>query len=250
MPDFEKPESLLSLVDRLTKETVTWVDRDAGKQMTKRQGLLLQLRTAVFAGMENGGSGSAFGSKPPIDTSAADLLEQITTQAAEALASVSSTPTPYGQAESYVRLWAAATTETKMVIVSVRRERPLSDAEEKALVPRVYRELIEMNARRLAQSWVDRIEDFFNPPSTREIRAQCPSCDQRYAYRQKDGQVVRSAALNFIRDRKSGRTVEARCSVCACSWSPPQFEYLAKLIDARPLPELSDTPSGKITTTV
>lgn len=240
--------TFLDLIEQLTAPH----SRTVGDITQTVDGLLQQLREAIFLGLETGGTGSAFGSRMPLDASSADLLDEIDRQAAEALAAVSHAPTPLGTTESYVRLWAGQTTEGKLFTVTTRQT--VNHPEQyianfiaanpgKPYPATVFSAPIELSAMRLAQSWVDRIEDLFDPPSTREIRAACPACDARYVQKVKDGQHVRSAALNFARDRE-GRTTAAKCSACGVSWAPPQFEWLARHIGAKPLPELveSDTP--------
>jgi hypothetical protein len=233
-------ETFLTTVDRLTREHPGWVERDTGREMRTQDGLLHQLRGAVFGGMNGSGANSAFTSKLTIDATAADLLDEIHRQAVEALASVDPKPTPFGATETYVRLWAGQTTEHKQVTVTGRRERVLKD-HEKGLRPvpaRVYLERVQMSAGQLVRQWAERIEDYFDPPSTREIQAPCPACNERYIYRMADGVHAPASALNFVRDRATGRTTSARCSACAVSWSPPQFEWLAGAIGAALLPEM------------
>lgn len=221
------------LLETLTAEP-HYEHRD-GKQFLTHIGLLQQLREAVFAGMETTGGSSAFGSKPPMDAGAEDLLNEITIQASEALAAVSNLPTPYGHAESYVRLWAGQTHADRLVGVSSRvTDHGITELEAHAAgVTRVYRETTATTSYKLLQSWVERIEGFFNPPSGAEIQAACPNCGQRYVHKQKDGQHVQSSALNFIRDRDTGATLEAKCSACKRSWPPAEFERLAVLIGGK-----------------
>lgn len=229
-----EPPTFLDLLDRLTRDTPARVVHDDVPINVTQTGLLQQLREAVFGGMESTGGSSQFGSRPPIDASAVDLLNEITAQASEVLAVVSHQPTPYGHAEVYVRLWAGQTKPDRMFTVTSKQTGPYDPANPKR--PLVYGELSELSAYNLLARWVERVEEFFNPPSTREIAAACPNCDARYSYRVRDGQHVRSAALNLIRDR-NGNTLEAKCSVCTRAWPPTQFEFLAKLVGAKPLPE-------------
>lgn len=197
-------------------------------------GLLQQLREAVFSGMENTGGGASFGSKPPMDASAEDLLNEITVQASEVLAAVTHTPTPYGHAEKYVRLWAGQTTEGALFTVSTRTtDHGVSEVEaHRAGVTRVYTETLQYSAYNLLSEWVARVEGFFNPPSTREIKAPCPLCEVQYTHRTKDGETVRTPSFNFIRD-EAGTTVEAKCSACGASWPPEKFGWLAEHVGAK-----------------
>lgn len=221
-------------VNTLTTQHHEWVDRDTGKQLLAQNGLLQQLREAVFGGM-GGTGGSQFGSKLPLDSAALDLLEEITVQATEALAQVNSRPTPYGHAEDYVTEWANLTDEHKIFTVSVRRTAEPNPDE--PLKPLVYDHLTEMSARQLVDTWATRIEEYFDPPSTRQINAPCPHCGTEFIYRQQDGHTVKTTALNFIRDKITGRTIEARCSAdnCARTWPPEKFGWLASAIGAKPI---------------
>jgi len=241
MPDREPP-TFLTLVDRLTKPHPEALARDHGTEIQTVDGLLQQLRGAIFLGLETGGAGAAFGSRLPLDATATDLLEEIDRQAAEVLMAVQQGPTPYGTTEAYVRRWAGQTTEGKLFTVTVRQtvDNPEEYYRTHPGKPTVFSGMVQYTAMQLVQSWVDRIEDLFNPPSTREIRANCPACDARYVFKVKDGHHQQSAALNFVRDSE-GRTLAAKCSACSASWGPPQFEWLARHIGAKPLPELSTT---------
>jgi hypothetical protein len=239
--------TFLDLIDRLTQSTGTYVVTTHVPATKKKPatvirdtrhipGLLEQLRTAVFAGMEGTGGSASFGSRPPLDTGAADLLDEIGAQAAEALASVNHMPTPFGHVEQYVRAWAGQTTEHKRLTITGRATVP--DADEHAGQRPPYRPTVitihtEFTAHQLAQKWCDRIEDFFNPPSAREIPFPCPNCGERYVHRVKDGQHIRSCALNFIRDRHTENIIEARCSACAATWAPDMFERLAVLLGGK-----------------
>ena len=229
----DRKPTFYDLLETLTAEP-HYEKRD-GKQFLTNIGLLQQLREAVFAGMETTGGSSAFGSKPPMDAAAEDLLNEITIQASEALSAVSNLPTPYGHAESYVRLWAGQTDADRLVGVSAKvTDHGITELEAHAAgVTRVYRETTATTSYKLLQSWVERIEGFFNPPSSAEIQAACPNCGQRYVHRQKDGQHVQSSALNFVRDRDTGETIEAKCSACKRSWGADDFERLAVLIGGK-----------------
>lgn len=220
--------SFLDMVDQLTKPHPVSLQRDAGTTIHTQDGLLKQLRDAVFGGME-GGTGSQFGSKPPIDPSAVDLLNEIDTQAAEALARVDHRPAPLGPTEDYVRLWAGLVDDDSGTVVSSKES--LEFDPENPLKPIVIRVLHEYTALQLVARWVARVEDFFNPPKNAEIQAPCPQCSERYVYRQKDGATVRSAALVILLDRETSESIEAHCDACGTKWAPDQFTYLGNLIN-------------------
>jgi predicted RNA-binding Zn-ribbon protein involved in translation (DUF1610 family) len=230
MTDTEEP-TFLDLIHRLTRETPGYVQRDDKKEIRLRGGLLEQLRQAMFGGMEGTGGSSSFGSKPPIDAGALDLLNEITEQATVVLAAVTGKPTPFGQAEDYVREWSENTAEEKQYVVT-------SPATTSAGA--VFDERYEYTAYNLAKRWVQRVEDFFEPPRSREVKAPCPSCSERYVYRLKDGEVIQSPAVNIRIDRETGVSIDARCSNCGNEWPRSQFEVLAKLVGANPVPELAN----------
>jgi len=217
--------TFIHLIDLLTVETPVFFKRDAGLELHQKQGLLQQLREAIFGGMEGGGSSAGYGSRPPIDASAVDLLEEITTQATQALAAVSPGPTPYGHAESYVRLWAGQTDETQLFTVTA----PATGDNGV-----IFDERFEMNAYALAKKWVAKIEGFFNPPVSAEICAPCPKedCGARYVYRTAGGETTQSSALKMLRDRDTGDTLEARCSSCGATWGRGELTRLGELISA------------------
>jgi hypothetical protein len=228
-----------NMIDKLTKNTSEFILRDDGLKKHHGDGLLQQLREAVFIGMSDSG-GSAMGSRPPIAAAALDLLNEITEQAAEVLAAIDPHPTPYGEAEKYVRLWSAQVIDTTKVTVTRREGDKDSDG-----VEFVRTVTDHLTAMELVQAWISGIENYFDPPRTSAIPNPCPRCDARYFYKKKDGENIRSAALNLIKD-SSGRTTEARCSHCAASWSPPQFIYLAHILGYELPRELSDTPETTV----
>jgi len=233
MTDDDKP-TFLSLIHRLTRETSGTVQRENGQEERTQIGLLEQLRAAMFGGMEGTGGSSAFGSKPPIDAGAYDLLNEITTQAADVLAVVDRRPTPFGNAEDYVKAWAELTSEDKAFVVTTRAtvDNPQPGR------PSVYDRASEYTAYQLVEWWSQRIEDFFNPPKSKEIPSPCPRCHERYVVRIKDGEMVRSSALSIQIDRETGISSGARCAVCAAKWERSEFEQLAREVGAAPVPEL------------
>ena len=230
------PESTFwSDIDRLTSANHKIVHRDKGTEVLTSNGLIQQLREAVAEGREGGGASSAFGSRPPIDASAQDLMLEITGQARQAHEAALGRASALKAVESHIRLWAAAVNETTMVTVTARRQYPDEKVDEwrKQGVdrPAVYTELLQLEAWRLVKHWIGRVEGFFFPPDTREIRGACPVCDERWVYREKDGQTVQVSALMFVRD-EDGDITHACCVACGLKWLPAQFDWLAGAIGA------------------
>lgn len=234
------------LIDKLTRGQADLIETDDGKKLVTSDGLLARLREAVFGGA-SGGGGAQGKAKLPLDAAALDILEEIDIQAAEALAHTDSRPTPFGTAESYVRLWSAAVSDETPVTVSVKET--ISDRIESA-GPRVFNAKIETTAIALVRAWVRRIEEFFEPPMQSPIPAACPQpeCGQRYYYRQADGAEVRGSALNVQFNRETRRPLGASCAACGHRWEVAEIPRLAVLCGFDPDPNdvalfLHDTPT-------
>ncbi|KPG86501.1 hypothetical protein [Frigoribacterium sp. RIT-PI-h] len=172
-------------------------------------GLLPQLQEAVFGGMESTGGSSAFGSKPPIDTAAVDLLELIGHQAAEALATVDGRPTPYGKPWEYIEQWAKLAREDD--VVRVHAPALTTDRQ-------VFRQRIETTAYRHAERWVSQVEAFFDPPKVAQLLAPCPNCGVEKVARIIDGETIHTWALVMRRDRATNETIDVYCQHCTAEW--------------------------------
>lgn len=235
------PESTFwSDIDRLTTANHKIVHRDKGTEVLTSSGLIQQLRGAVAEGREGGGASSAFGSRPPIDASAQDLMLEITGQAREAHEAALGRASGLKAVESHIRLWAAAVNETTVVTVTARRQYPDEKVDEWRKQgsdrPAVYSEILQLEAWRLVKHWIGRVEGFFYPPDTLEIQAPCPSCEDRFIYRQTDGQTVQSAAMVFVREE--GEIVHAKCLSCSLTWGKDKFEWLATAAGATEVPDV------------
>jgi len=238
------PNTFMDNIDRLTIDTHVYIDRDDGKQLVTRPGLLPQLREAVATGLESTAGSSAFGSRPPIAPAARDLLTEIERQAWEAYRdALAPKAAPVLPVESVVRGWAAVAGGSKMVTVRISHQEPddLVDRwrREHLWAKAVNYKVEFLPAERVASRWVEQIDGLFNPPSTWEIQGACPSCEATHTLRTSGGVTTRSRAMAFLRD-ESGKTVEARCAACGAVWYPFQFEWLAKAVGAKPLPELQE----------
>jgi len=210
------------MVSQLTETHPVGVNRDSGREYVNVDGLLAQLRAAFFEGMGSSG-GSQKGGKLPLSAAAYDLLDEITVQASEALASVDKRPTPFGQAEDYVKAWAEITAEDKRVVVSSRST---------ATDGKVFNELREYTSTQLVAAWYKRVTDFFDPPKRIEIMAACPNCGVRSFLKKADGVSVTTPALWQRTDRQTGETVAFECDACSLDWPRPMFENFGRMIGA------------------
>lgn len=170
--------------------------------------LLEQLRDAIFAGMEKGGSSGSFGSRVPIDPAALELYEQIDREITAVWVAAFHRVPSIDRVEALLGEWAAW-------------------ADDETLVPVGGREVYAVDAVR---GWVTLIEDFFDSLRPSEIHAPCVQCGADYVYRHVDGENRKIAALRFNRDRATGATLSASCSECGAKWLPHQFEILAKAL--------------------
>ena len=197
-------------VERLTREHRAVVRTDEGIEFHLVPSLLSQLHDAIFGGMESTGGGSAMGARLPIAANALDLNLTIDRQITEAWVHAFSRVPGAGTPESLLAEWAAWAEPDTIVEISAG---PAYAAD-------------------LVTYWERRITDFFDPPRSAEIDASCPmpECGLRYVYRNVSGEEIRSAALQFTRNRSSGQTTDARCLACGTVWQPAEFERLAAVI--------------------
>lgn len=225
------------LVDKLTSDIYAHIDTDDGAKLATSDGLLEQLREAVFGGA-SGGGGAQGKAKLPLDATALDLLEEIDKQAAEVLAAADPRPTPYGTTESYVRLWSALVTDETPVTVTARET--VGDHIDMGNQPRVFNAKRETTAYALVSGWVKQIEGFFAPATIVEpIPAACPvaECGQRYAFRQVDGVTMRTDALTNSIERDTRKLLGANCGACGKHWEVNELPRLAQLCGFTPDPE-------------
>ncbi|CAN1494932.1 hypothetical protein MCEMAEM6B_02218 [Mycobacteriaceae bacterium] len=66
-------------------------------------------------------------------------------------------------------------------------------------------------------------------PAEIALRLPCPACSRKYVYRLSSGENVRSWALRVSEDG-------ARCQHCHATWTPGQFEWLARVLGCPELP--------------
>lgn len=219
-------------IEILTREHKAVTHTIDGPEIHTRNGLLHELREAVFGGMESTGGGSALQSRLPISDAALDLYQLIDRQITEAWCQAHKNQVPgTDRAEALAAQWSALVDEDRIVEVTYPETRDTDTG------PVVFRICVEYKAGELAQRWVQQIETFFDPPRAAEIQAPCFVCGERYVYRRKDGETVQSAALSFIRDRQTGETLRAECASCGTQWAPSQFKYLGEMIAKTDTPD-------------
>jgi len=244
---------LLDAVERLTREHKKIVHTVDGIVTHDSPALLEQLHDAIFGGMEKtGGAGSK--AKLPISEAAADLYQMIDDQIAEVWAAVMGRiPSPLAGPERLVSEWAALVRDDQIVTVHVREEiqgydemtRDWSE-EQKRAKPRTIKVRSEYTPVKLAQRWIDQIEDFLNPERTAGIKAPCIQCGERKITQWREGQSIQSDALVFRRDKEDGRTLDARCLACGRVWAPSQFGWLAEQLGLEQKPIVLAKPSRHV----
>lgn len=74
------------------------------------------------------------------------------------------------------------------------------------------------------QSWRLSITALVEPARVKTIAAACPSCGQRWAYRNFAGENVRNPALQVVAD--AGCT----CQCCRSFWPPENYLFLVRLL--------------------
>ena len=217
--------------------------RDLIAKLTDDDGLLQRLQEAVFGGMESTGGGASFGSKPPIDLAAVDLLELIAKQAAEALAVVDVRPTPLGHARDYIKAWSALVHDDDVIRVH---------APALTVNRAVYRQGIESTAYRHAERWAAAVEAFFAPPKNAQILAPCPKCGHDKVTKTTDGDDYLEWALVMRRDRETGETLDVYCQACTFEWPRRLLVGFADQIgidvQGAVVQALTDTPRGAVPT--
>ena len=214
--------TLQDSIEMLTREHKKSVLIDGGWEVHTRDGLMRQLRGAIFGGMEGTGGGSAFGAKEPISPAALDLYTLIDRQISEAWSDANGQKIPgVDKPESLAAQWAALVDEDRIVTVTHPEQHEVDGRRF------VVHARAEYQAWQLALKWVEQIETFFGTVQDVPIKEACPSCGERYVMRSKDGEQVRSDVLAFVRDKQTGETLRAVCAVCPATWATPtELEYL------------------------
>lgn len=221
--------TLQSNIEILTRPHKTAAHTIDGVEFHEVPALLEQLREAIFGGMEGTG-GSALKAKLPIAEAALDLYQLIDHQIAEAWAQAHNIPPSTDRPEVLAAQWSALVQEDQIVTVTHPEQHEKWDDRKQDNIPFVVHIRTEYKAEDLAQRWVTQIEEFFDPPRSAEIPAPCMGCGERYVYRRKDGENVRTSALIFVRDRNTGETLRAECQHCGRMWAPNMFDWLGEAL--------------------
>lgn len=218
-----------TLVQKLTREHLVHLSTDEGSKFVMTDGLLSQLRAEVVGSSD---SGAVSGNKMrlPFNAPAVDLYQLIDRQISEVWAAAFNRVPNADRPEALLAEWAAFVDADMIVTYSTPETISFPDRKHGWLRDEVLWNPVEVKAIHLLARWVRAIEDLFDPPRVAEIIAACILCGEREVHRRQDGAVVRQAALQFVRDRVTGDSLEARCVSCGASWLPSQFKYLAEKI--------------------
>lgn len=152
--------------------------------------LFEQLRTEIGSSSRRGGK-SGSGSRSPVALAAVSLWSEIQESLNTAHILISGTDAPKKSAEEKLELWADAAKDEDTMF----------------------------RCTTTTNEWIQQIRELLNPVPSIEIIGACPSCGERYAFTEQDGETLRNAALTA--------TVHgAKCGACGAEWEPGQFEHL------------------------
>lgn len=188
-------------------ETIQTVD---GLERHTSRPLLTLLHDAVLEGAASDHAGGGLKTKLPLAVAALDLWRDICGQVAFAYRREVAAPCRVSDPWRNIALWAAKVQPDTLTMVSVDRDAVYAD--------------------KAVAEWERRIRAYFRPPRVAPINAPCIACGERYQYRLVDGQSVRAAAMQFVRNPDTGDTLRAECGSCGSVWLPSQFEFLARSI--------------------
>lgn len=220
-----------NLVERLTREHRVAVTTDNGVVFATEDGLLQQLRDAVFGdGGKNGGTSNK--AKLPMNAPALDLLTLLDRQVAEVWAATTGRVPGTERTETLLVQWAGTVRPEMLAVIS----------SPETVGGKVIWTKAEFAPQALLEKWERQILDLFDPPRTAEIFGPCVSCGESEVWRTSDGEPVRKTAMVFVRDRITGDSTEARCQVCGVSWLPSQFLFLAEAMGRHADSKLGMTP--------
>ena len=229
----EQGLSVRECFDRLTK---TWsnieMDPETGALVSHEMpALLLELREAVFGGMESTGGGRGFRPRLPISDGALDLYEAIDQEISEAWASAFPGQIPNADTPERLLSQVVAVSQPDEVVSITVATQQVDNRGERAEHWWVERTPVEYTVEALLRRWVKQITEFFDPPRTAEIKAPCIQCGEEWAWKNTDGEYRPYRVFVFVRD-SHGNTKEARCLLCGASWGPDKFRLLAVALAA------------------
>jgi hypothetical protein len=218
------------LVERLTRaHEVPIHNDDEGTTVASRDGLLQQLREAVFGSSDRGAT-AANKAKLPMNAAALDLYTLIDRQVAEVWGAAFSRVPGAEKPEALVAQWSAHVDPFAIVRYSTPETVRRWSDKFREDVEHVVWTLNEASPYNLLARWHRAISELFDPPRLITNPAACVSCGARSSYRRLDGQTVKSTALVIEVDRMTNRPKEVRCLACEASWGPALFEWLNQAI--------------------
>lgn len=221
----------LSVQDCFERLAQTWTayeaDPETGALVAREApALLLELRGAVFGGMESTGGTSGFRARLPISDGALDLYEAIDQEIAEAWAHAFPGQVPTVDTPERLLSQLVAVTKPDEVVSVLVAEQRVDHAGTRFEHWWVERKPVEYTVAALMRRWVKQITEFFDPPRTREITGPCIQCDTEWDWKVVDGERQAFRVFVFVEDA-GGTTREARCLACGASWGPAFFRYIA-----------------------
>ena len=180
------------MVRRLTVDTTRTVD---GREVTAGA-LLDQIRAAIHSGTgrTHGGHASP-NERSPLDMAAFERFEDLDGQIASLFVSATDLPRHPTAEENVTGWWE------EFQAAHARGE--------------IVAAQIDVAYRRVG-GWVRRIEDYFEPPTVKEITHACPRCGERYFYACEARVPVRRSALYV--EVRPGKPMEGFCRSCGAEW--------------------------------
>jgi hypothetical protein len=250
------------LFNELTEPRTEGIERDTSKgkvtQYVTQPSLLEVLRESIFNPNEKGASVSAMGPKLPLNAVARDLYEQLESEATALYVGAASFRDGHGREiglkgqfkdwEWVDEKWVSGPSDLTFdatVAFSVKQPRvaPLGLVETiSGWLGSLETDRQTELAARILGRWINRIESMLNPMPNSEIVAPCPQCGTKSVSRRQNGEDIVQPALQIIRD-KARTPIACRCQHCGTSWEPNQWEFLANLLGAKPLPNIDSKVS-------
>lgn len=225
--------ALREAVNALTRVTVHRIvvegpDGSDVARFVQKMPLLGQLRVALRPSLEaknGGGSGGGDGgSAAPLSLDAHDLMEEID--------------------EEVTRQWwifKSVTRETGKPVPG-QKSRPVTQQLPVELRVQFWAARAHLvaggldEAAKTMQGWIRSIESLFDPVHRKELAGSCPECEARFAWVDKDGEMVRVPALTAAWSAGGGAV--ASCAGCGARWSGFGMHALAEHVNPAPCVEV------------